>query len=806
MRLQHALRIGVLAAGTAGFLSGSDAAAQPGQNVIFHARLDEYSSYANVWGYTAPDGREYALLGATTGLSVINLEDPTHPYETGFFSGPTSTWREIATYGHYAYVVTEGGGGLVIVDLADPENPVRLANYNGFGSAHTVRVDEATARCFINGSNLGNGGVRILSLANPAAPVEIGSWETRYAHDCYVKGTRLYVAAIFDGRLDIVNLTTLPPPAAPIASIMNYPSAFTHNAWTTDDGSKVITTDETSGSSVRMWDVSSLPATPQTDAYRAVPTPPIPHNVHVDGNLAYVSHYTLGVKILDVSNPFDMVEVGSFDTYAPNDGDTFDGCWGVFPYFGTHPDLFVLSDIQNGLYVLEFSENLGGVAGQITDAENPGTPIAGATVELLGTLVSTTTGANGGYVLAEEAGDHDLRVSAFGYVTETVPVTIVAGDTVSVNVALDHAPGGAISGVVTDAGSAAPIAGAKVEVLATPLQQTTSGSGEYEFPAVPAGVHSVRASAFGFNSVTAAVNVTPGSSPTLDFPLPQAPVSTTFESGTAGWVVTGINGTNIGRWALGDPEPTNGGTIQTGDDHTPSPGVNAWITGLAAGAGIGGNDVDGGATILTSPIFNTLGMTAPRVSYWRWYVTGATTNPTTDFWTVELSTNGGGSWSPIENTDIANPSWVNIDAALGPPSGLTQFRFTARDTGAGSITEAGLDDFMIYDELVQFGTSAPSPIAGAVLDLGRPYPSPFRRGQATSLSLTIPASGAVTVRVYDVAGRRVATILEEALSAGPHRLVWDGRSDSGLTAPAGMYFIRATTPDRDLSRRVLLLR
>ena len=61
--------------------------------------------------------------------------------------------------------MTEGGGGLDIIDLSDPENPVGLPNYTGFGSAHTIRIDEATARCFINGSDLGAGGVRVRPAA-----------------------------------------------------------------------------------------------------------------------------------------------------------------------------------------------------------------------------------------------------------------------------------------------------------------------------------------------------------------------------------------------------------------------------------------------------------------------------------------------------------------------------------------------------------------------------------------------------------------------------------------------------------------
>jgi hypothetical protein len=113
----------------------------------------------------------------------------------------------------------------------------------------------------------------------------------------------------------------------------------------------------------------------------------------------------------------------------------------------------------------------------------------------------------------------------------------------------------------------------------------------------------VKATAFGYNSMVATVNVVHGSTNTVNFSLSPTLIATNFESGVGGWVVTG-NATANSKWALGDPQPTGGGTVQTGDDHTPSPGVNAWITGLAGG-NVGDNDVDGplngpGTTTLTS--------------------------------------------------------------------------------------------------------------------------------------------------------------------------------------------------------------
>jgi choice-of-anchor B domain-containing protein len=783
------------------------AAAGPSENVIFHANLNERGQYNDIWGYTAPNGDEYALLGTSTGLAVINVVDPANPYETGFIPGSTSDWRDIKTYDHYAYVTNESSGGLMIVDLADPENPVQKPSYNGIIRSHNLYIDEASARCFIAGSNLGAGGVRILSLASPESPVSIGQWESEYFHDVYVQGDRLYGSAIFAEKLVILDISNLGS-ISTLATISNYPNAFTHNAWTTADQQLVMTTDETSSSSCRLWDISNLGAISQTDSYKPNAST-IPHNAHIEGDFAYISFYTLGVKIVDLSDPFNLTEVGSYDTYASSDGGTFNGCWGVFPFFETNPDLLVASDISSGLYVLEYKGPLGTLTGDVTKAGSPSVKIGSAELEIVQSGVTATTDVNGQYSLSDTAGPVDVRVSAFGYQTKTVAATIVSRTTVTLNVALDPLPGGSLSGVVSDAATTLPLEGAIVEVLATPLTAGSSAAGDYELPTVPAGSYTIRATRFGYNPRVAYVTVTNGASVVLDIAHNRALTAEDFESSNPAWSVSG-NATT-GQWERADPEGTvNVNTpIQPEDDHTPAPGTDAWITGPLAGNFVGEYDVDGGATILTSPTYDLTGMESPRVSYWRWYSTGLA-NETTDFWVVEISGNGGKSWTTLETFDTAANAWTNVDVEIGSlitPSSEVVFRFTAQDTGAGSIVEAGVDDFTIYEiESLSGSSTSASASAPEGLSLGRNFPNPLRAGDVTSLDLTLGEKGHVEAVIFDVAGRRVARIQDGVLEAGRHRLRWGGRLKDGRFAPAGVYFLKLTTREGERSRKILVIR
>ena len=67
----------------------------------------------DVWGWVDPDdSTEYALVGLTTGVSIVSLADPANATEVAFMPGANSTWRDIKTWGNYAYVTNEKSNGV----------------------------------------------------------------------------------------------------------------------------------------------------------------------------------------------------------------------------------------------------------------------------------------------------------------------------------------------------------------------------------------------------------------------------------------------------------------------------------------------------------------------------------------------------------------------------------------------------------------------------------------------------------------------------------------------------------------------
>ncbi len=85
-------------------------------------------------------------------------------------------------------------------------------------------------------------------------------------------------------------------------------------------------------------------------------------------------------------------------------------------------------------------------------------------------------------------------------------------------------------------------------------------------------------------------------------------------------------------------------------------------------------------------------------------------------------------------------------------------------------------------------------------------PNPFRRPSGTSVALAVPEPTHVDLRVYDIRGRLVRTLLGGPLDRGIHRVTWTGKNDSGRAVAAGVYFVRAKTGEFETVRKVLILR
>jgi choice-of-anchor B domain-containing protein len=327
-------------------------------NINSHSAL---GPYAAVWGYKAPDGREYAILGSYDGTSFVDITDPSNIHEVDFVpttnqSSSSNQWREMKTYSHYAYIVSEvASSGVQIVDLQYLPDSVRyVKKYVPAGHTSTHSISQSGPYLYLNGCNSTFGrGVTVLDISvDPENPVKRGGFNTSYVHDCRVVNDTIYAANINNASVSIINATNKNSLSL-ITSFQNLPNSGPHNTALTPDGNYLLVTDEigTSPRLMKIWNVDDLGnITYVTNWQPTGITSSIVHNVEIYGDYALVAHYSAGIRMVDISNPSLPTEVAWYDSYPANNSSSYNGCWGVYMF---PTGKIVASDRQTGLYVLK---------------------------------------------------------------------------------------------------------------------------------------------------------------------------------------------------------------------------------------------------------------------------------------------------------------------------------------------------------------------------------------------------------------------------------------------------------------------
>jgi len=678
---------------------------------------------SDIWGWVDPnDGTEYALVGLNDGFACVNLSNPANPTQEFHIPDINSTWRDIKTWGNYAYVTTEADAGLLIVDLTDMTgnsfwhvtNFVNPANGSSveFTSAHNIYIDEnGIAYIFGASSSTGStptdGAIFLDVNAHATAPEYLGEWEDEYIHDGMVRGDTLYAGCIYTGELFVVDVSNKSNPTTMGTHLT--PNAFTHNGWVSDDGDFVFTTDEQSDAYLAAYDITDINNIQEVDRIQSNPgSGTIPHNVHVDGNFLVTSYYRDGTTVHDITHPNNMIQVAYYDSYSGS-GNGFDGCWGTYPFLPS--GLIISSEINSSsnqsAKLMIYERGFGQACyleGTVTDAVSL-LSISGASIEILNTTLANNVSSNltGDYVSGTADGaTYDVVFSKPGYLTDTLSTSLTNGVVTVLNAALEPLVSFTANGMVIDvAGNG--IANADVVIYNNDFtfNMTTDANGNFTINTMYEGSYEVVAGQWGY--ITSCDN---------EYIDGSSPITITLEEGyyddftfDFGWTVSGgVTQTNDGMWERGLSE----GTSSQGQDFNPDGDVNndcmdfAYVTGLNAGGQTGSNDVDDANTILTSPNFDLSTNQPYYLSYYSWFQNGYPWgDPPNDSLTVSIN---NGNTTVVLETLTSNSSdlgqWNLRTFELGQYITLTSTMQLIVETAdwdalGGHWVEGGFDRFEI---------------------------------------------------------------------------------------------------------------
>jgi choice-of-anchor B domain-containing protein len=349
----------------------------------------------DIWGWADPEsGREFALVGRMDGTSFVEVTNASNPRYLGDLplteGANPAVWRDIKVYENHAYIVADGSGphGMQVFDLTrlldvdgDPVTFTTTAFYDNIASAHNIVINEETGFAYAVGASMGGetcgGALHMIDIRDPRNPTfagcfadtETGRQKTGYTHDaqCVIyrgpdaehQGREICFNAS-ETALGIADVTDKSAPTS--ISVASYPNVgYTHQGWLTDDHRYFYINDEldeingsVEGTRTLVWDVTDLDD-PILVREHFGTTAASDHNLYVRGDRMYQSNYVAGLRVLDISDPENPVEVGYFDTVPHGENAPgFDGSWSNYPYFES--GVIVVTSVREGLFVLKRRE------------------------------------------------------------------------------------------------------------------------------------------------------------------------------------------------------------------------------------------------------------------------------------------------------------------------------------------------------------------------------------------------------------------------------------------------------------------
>ena len=142
--------------------------------------------------------------------------------------------------------------------------------------------------------------------------------------------------------------------------------------------------------------------------------------------------------------------------------------------------------------------------------------------------------------------------------------------------------------------------------------------------------------------------------------------------------------------------------------------------------------------------------------------------------------------------ETTNASQIGLDTASNG------FSYTRTGTTWDPLTTGEL----MIRAIVEYTTDNDDNVAPVFTLDARNFPNPFN--PETTISFSVPVSGPTTLKVYNLKGQVIRTLVNDSREAGRHSVVWNGKDDNGNSVSSGMYFFRVHNDGKHVTRKMLL--
>lgn len=314
---------------------------------------------APIFGLNLVVDGNYAYIVGLTGFDVVDVSDPAAPVAVGHVDGRLNDVRIVhGATSTVAIASSEAGDDRTwLIDVTTPTAPVFSSFIDSYSHSVQTRTVGATTELYL--ANYSEEIPRY-DVTNPLSPVAAGKvtlpgMTISGVHDLTVYGDRIY-ANNTDAGFVAVDVSAGLASSVALGSKV---SAYSHASWAgTINGREIVlhgdegmspSTESMALMRVLDGDPSSPTYLQDIGLYRSRPEVGI-HNIEVHGTKAYISYYQDGVRVVELADPENPVEVAHYNTWNPETGGGggFQGAVGLRKV----GDYLYVADIERGLLIL----------------------------------------------------------------------------------------------------------------------------------------------------------------------------------------------------------------------------------------------------------------------------------------------------------------------------------------------------------------------------------------------------------------------------------------------------------------------
>ena len=319
------------------------------------------SPYNECWGFEV-NGSEIAVIGSTAGTHFFDVTNPATATEVAFVAGAYTgngvIHRDFHDFEGYLYAVCYEGNTSTsqIIDISNLPNSVSTVYDSNalLTTSHNIYIDTTSAKMYSCGYP--NGTMQVYSLNSPQNPILIYSSTGPPVHDAYIINDIAYLNCGGNGlRIeDFTMVNTIGDQPTHLTSFTSYPDAgYNHSGWLNEDQTIYAMFDENHGYDVKILDVSDLTNISVLSTFNSgVDSLSTAHNGIIKGDLLFISYLHDGLRVFDISDPYNPIQSCQYDTYSSTNYSSMgSGAWGVYPNLPSGN--IIVSDMQTGLYLFQ---------------------------------------------------------------------------------------------------------------------------------------------------------------------------------------------------------------------------------------------------------------------------------------------------------------------------------------------------------------------------------------------------------------------------------------------------------------------